>query len=145
MYILYSDDSILAGPSKKKIESIIEQIKATSLKITREGDIKDFLGINILKRDDGSIKLTQPCSTDQILKDLKLDNNNLKIKGTPSKVSQILNSGRKETPFDNSFQYRSVIGKLNYLEKATRSDKSYIMHQCAHFTSKLKANHARAI
>ena len=145
MYILYTDDSILAGPSKKEIESIIEEIKATGLNITREGDIKDFLGINIMRRDDGSIELKQPHLINQILKDLKMENDELKTKDTPSKVSQILNSGRKELPFDNSFHYRSVIGKLNYLEKATRSDISYITHQCARFTSKPRANHAKAI
>jgi len=145
MYVLYTDDSILAGPDKEEIESIIKQIKATGLNITREGDIKDFLGINIVKKDDGSIELTQPHLIDQILKDLKIDNDNLKVKDTPCKVSQILNSGRNETPFDNSFHYRSVIGKLNYLEKATRSDISYITHQCTRFTAKPKANHAKAI
>ena len=79
------------------------------------------------------------------MKDLKIDNDNLKVKETPSKVSQISNRGIKDAPFDNSFHYRSIIGKLNYSEKATWSDISYITHQCARFTSKPKANHAKAI
>ena len=70
---------------------------------------------------------------------------NLKTKETPTKVLQILNSGKSKPPFYNIFHYMSVIGKLNYLEKATISNLSYITHQYAHFTSKPKANHARAI
>ena len=145
MYILYKDDSILAGPDKNEIEDIIKSVKEAGLNITREGDISDFLGINITKRKDGSIGFTQPHLIDQILKDLKIDNENLKVKETPSKVSQILSSGMKDAPFDNSFHYRSIIGKLNYLEKATRSNISYITHQCACFTMKPRANHAKAI
>ena len=145
MYILYTDDSILAGPSKNEIESIIKDITKAGLKITLEGDIKDFLGINIIKKKNGSIELKQPHLIDQILNDLKVNDDKLKVKETPCKATQVLNSGKKEPPFDNSFHYRSVIGKLNYLEKATRSDISYITHQCARFTSNPKANHARAI
>ena len=145
LYVLYTDDSILAGPSKDEIESIINQIKDAGLNITREGDINDFLGINITKEKDGSIELKQPHLIDQILKDLKIDHDNVKIKETPCKVSQVLHSGKNNPPFDNSFHYRSVIGKLNYLEKGTRSDISYITHQCARFTSNPKANHAKAI
>ena len=44
-----------------------------------------------------------------------------------------------------SYNYRSVIGKLNYLEQATRSDISYITHQCARFTSDPKVEHAKSL
>eukprot|EP00978_Attheya_sp_CCMP212_P001297 scaffold2708_cov54-Attheya_sp.AAC.1 len=43
-------------------------------------------------------------------------------------------------PFDKSFEYRSVIGKLNYLEKATN-----ITHQCARFSSDPKVEHVKAL
>ena len=145
LYVLYTDDSILAGPDKDEIEGIIKKIEGTGLNITREGNISDFLGININKLPNGDIELKQPHLIDQILKDLKINDDNLKVKSTPSKVSQILHSGQKDAPFDNSFHYRSLIGKLNYLEKGTRSDISYITHQCARFTSNPKAMHAKAI
>ena len=46
---------------------------------------------------------------------------------------------------DNSFHYRSVIGKLNYLEKATRPDISFATHQCARYVADPKTSHARAV
>ena len=131
MYILYTDDSILAGPCQDEIQSIIQQIKNTGLQITEEGDIQDFLGINIVRKNDGSIELSQPHLIDQILHDLKMDDERLKPKDTPSKSSTILTRGDNDKDFDQSFHYRSIIGKLNYLEKGTRSDISYITHQCA--------------
>ena len=47
IYILYTDDSILFGPTQKEIDDCIEAIQAAGLEITVEGDIKDFLGVNI--------------------------------------------------------------------------------------------------
>ena len=70
VYVLYTDDSILAGPDKAEIEEIIEDIKKADLDITVEGDLQDFLGINIDRKEDGTIHMTQPHLIDQILKDL---------------------------------------------------------------------------
>jgi Reverse transcriptase (RNA-dependent DNA polymerase) len=63
MYVLYTDDSVLAGPDRSEIEQVIEDIKRAKLDITVEGDIQDFLGINIERKSDGTIHLTQPSST----------------------------------------------------------------------------------
>lgn len=145
MYVLYTDDSILAGPCEKEIQSIIQQIKNADLDITEEGDIQDFLGININRKENGTIELTQPHLIEQILSDLKMDVDKLKIKDVPCKSSSILTRGDNDKPFDRSFNYRSVIGKLNYLEKGTRSDISYITHQCARFTEAPKERHAAAV
>ena len=145
MYVLYTDDSILAGPDEQEINDIIKDIKRVGLNITEEGDIQDFLGINISKSEDGRIHLSQPHLIDQILKDLKMDIDNLTTKETPCKISEVLRANVNGKKFDNSFHYRSVIGKLNYLEKGTRSDISYITHQCTRFTEQPMDIHARAI
>ena len=145
MYVLYTDDSILAGPNKDEIKQIIKSIQNTGLNITIEGDLQDFLGINIKREDDGSIYLSQPHLIDQILSDLRLSDDNVKVKDTPAKLSQILTAGLNMKNFDESFNYRSIIGKLNYLERGTRSDISYIVHQCARFTANPKEQHAQAI
>ena len=85
---------------------------------------------------------------DQILKNLNfpdLDKGNIKGKTIPALSSTILKQDTDGKPFDNSFHYRSIIGKLNYLEKGTRSDIAYITHQCARFTEAPKETHAKAI
>lgn len=43
IYVLYTDDSILAGPDENEINKTIEEMKAI-LDITIEGDLNDFLG-----------------------------------------------------------------------------------------------------
>jgi len=60
-------------------------------------------------------------------------------------TSKVLTKGIGEKEFDRSFHYRSIIGKLNYLEKGTRSNISYITHQCARYTENPKNSHAKAI
>jgi hypothetical protein len=41
--------------------------------------------------------------------------------------------------------HAAIIGKLNYLEKSTRPDIAYAMHQCARFTSNPKVEQAKAV
>jgi hypothetical protein len=110
-----------------------------------EGDIQDFLGININRTKDGTVQLTQPHLIDNILQDLNLDKPNTVTKTTPASSSKILLRHSDSMPFYKSFEYRSVIGKLNYLEKVTISYISYITHQCARFSSDPKVEHGKAL
>jgi hypothetical protein len=47
IYALYTDDSILAGPDKKEIEKNIRDLKEVNLNIKEEGNLEDFLGVQI--------------------------------------------------------------------------------------------------
>ena len=70
LYVLYTDDSLLAGPDKAEIDRIIEELQSKAkLAITMEGDLADFLGVSIDRRPDGTIHLSQPHLIDQILED----------------------------------------------------------------------------
>jgi hypothetical protein len=145
MYALYTDNSILAGPDKNEIDDIVKDMKALKLDITEEGDLEDFLGVNMERKPYGTRHLTQPHLIDQILDNLQLNNKNVMTKKIPALSSKILSRHSESEDFNNWFNYRSVIGKLNYLEKSTRSDISYITHQCARFTSNPKVKHAQAL
>jgi hypothetical protein len=113
--------------------------------MTVEGDIQDFLGVNIDRKPNGEIHLTQPHLIDSILRDLRLDKDDTKIKTTPAASSKLLSRHSNSEPFDGSFNYKSVIGKLNYLDKASRSDISYATHQCARFAADPKMEHGKAV
>jgi Reverse transcriptase (RNA-dependent DNA polymerase) len=145
MYVLYTDDSVLAGPDRKEIDRVIKDIQKAKLNITVEGDIQDFLGINIDRKDDGSIHLTHPHLIDSIVKELRLDGPQTKTKATPAESSVILKRHLDSKDFDGAFDYRSIIGKLNYLEKGSRADIAYITHQCAISAVNPKVEHGDAI
>ena len=142
IYILYTDDSIITGPSNTDIDDAINAIKATGLEMTDEGEISDFLGVRV-STDKNCTTLSQEHLIDQILSDLKFQPNT-KTKDTPSSTS-ILKRHAHSPPHDNSFHYRSIIGKLGYLEKGCRPDISYITHQCARFSIHPTQDHAKAV
>jgi hypothetical protein len=76
-------------------------------------------------KPDGTIHLTQPHLIDQILQDLRL----AATKDTPAKVGVTLQQYPDSQPFDGHFIYRSVIGKINYLEKSTQPEIAYAVHR----------------
>ena len=101
--------------------------------MTVEGDLKDFLGVNIQREGDKFI-LTQPQLVDSILNSLHLEKGKSATRDTPMLSSRIL-QGEPETPkFDNHFNYRSVIGQIAYLEKSTRPEIAYAVHQCSRYS-----------
>ena len=63
-------------------------------------------------------------------------------KETPAASSRILMRNNNGDDHDKSFHYRSVIGKLYYLEKSTRPDILFATHQCACFATAPKRSHA---
>jgi hypothetical protein len=108
-----------------------------------ERDVNAFLGIKINKVTTKKIiTLTQPSLIQQILKE----------------VSITERSNRKYTPVDSiqyadvdgldridTWNYRSIVGKLNYLVNNTQPDISVAVHQCAQFCSHPKAIHELAV
>jgi hypothetical protein len=145
IYVLYTDDSILVGPDDNELDAIVSDMKSAGLNLTIEGRIDDFLGVNIDRRDDGTIHLTQPHLIDTILKEMRLHSDNVTVKTTPAAVSTILKRESRSEKFDGHFNYRSIIGKLNFLEKSTRPDISQAVHQAARFAADPKQSHGKAV
>jgi hypothetical protein len=106
-------------------------MKKAGLKLTVEGDISDFLGVQVERQTGGTIHLTQPHLIDQILQDLRLDGANVATTNAPAKVGVALHRHADSQPFNGHFNFRSVIGKIGYLEKSTRPVIACALHQCA--------------
>ena len=143
LYVVYNDDSLLAGPDKKEIDKIIDELqKKDKLSITVKGHLADVLGVSIDRRLNGTIHLSQPHLIDQILDHLRMNGTSVKLRLTPAASSKLLSRHSDSEPFDNSFNNHSLIGKLNCLKKATRSD---IVHQYARFVPDPKKEHGDAV
>ena len=67
------------------------------------------------------------------------------MKPTPAASTKLLTRDIYLPKFSNAFNYRRVIGQLNYLEKGTRPDIAYAVHQCARLCSDPRKTHAGAI
>ncbi len=74
-----------AGPDANEINTIIDELKSKAkLDITVEGNLADFLGVHIDRREDRTIHLSQPHLVEQILRDLRLDGKDTKPSLTPA-------------------------------------------------------------
>lgn len=87
--------------------------------VQEEGYLGDYLGIQITKDKDRSLLLTQPQLIESILQDLNLHQENVKGCTTPALKTVLIHRDAVWALFDSSFHCRSVIWKLNYLEKST--------------------------
>jgi hypothetical protein len=144
MLLVYVDDTIILGPIRSDVEEAICLIK-TKFQLGEEGDLCGCLAIKVTKLSDGTITLTQPHLIDNILTDLKLQSTRTTGRKTPALTSVLLKKDHKGIPFDSSFHYRSVIGKLNFLEKSMQPELAYAVHQCARFCSNPKRSHGEAV
>ena len=88
--------------------------------------------------------LMQPQLIDSIIKDLHLQSS-ANGRKTPSMTTSLLHKDTDGPEMTPDFHYRSVIGKLNFLEKSTRPDISISVHQCTRFSENPKRSHAEAV
>jgi hypothetical protein len=75
---------------------------------------------------------TQRALFDTINEDAGL--NGLKVKAVPAKVNKHLHAHIDKPSFTLNFNYRSMIGKLNYLAQTTRPEIMYATHQLAKYS-----------
>ncbi|KAI2507330.1 hypothetical protein MHU86_7050 [Fragilaria crotonensis] len=118
-------------PDDQELEDIIQEMKSVGLNLTVEGDISDFLGVQIDRVNATTFNLSQPHLINDVIKELRLDGKNVAIKKTTGASSKTLTRHLDSPPFDDHFNYRSVIGQMNYLEKCSRLDISCAVHQGA--------------
>jgi Reverse transcriptase (RNA-dependent DNA polymerase) len=152
--LIYTDDGILIGPSPGDLDAIIELLEAPvvtggkqthrAFNITDEGTLDEYLGVKVEHLPNGTIKLSQPQLIQQNLNDLGF-NERTTIKDSPAASTVRLHRDTSGKPYSDEWHYRSIIGKLNFLEKSTRPDIAYAVHQYARFCLEPKESHATAI
>ena len=108
---IHVDDTLVAADLLEDIEEFKENIKKR-FQITVNDKADKHLGVNILRRDGGSIKLTQPKLLKMILDefgdDIRRSRRRLSVPMKP--VSKSID----ESPFDRT-TYLHLLGMLNYL------------------------------
>ena len=148
--VLYVDDAYLTGPNKAEIDEAIESLKR-DFSLTDEGDLKDYLGVRIVRHSDGSAELLQPRMIDRCLHTIGIPtrehdaNTKVKTHDTPAETRPILHRDPKGPPRKENWNYRAAIGTLNYLQAMSRPEIAYAVHQCARFCNDPKLSHEKAV
>jgi hypothetical protein len=143
VFMVYTDDGIFCGPDQDEISECMTELGAR-FEITDEGDLDEYLGVKVTRTTDGTISLTQPHLIDSIIADLGFKDNT-KGKDTPAPSTASIDRDLNGKEHSESWEYRSVIGKLNFLEKSTRPDIAFAVHQCARYSSNPKESHSAAV
>ena len=134
LLVLYIDDAALFSLNSTAIYCEIMSLKQ-SFDLTDEGDLQDYLGTRLTKHPDGRIELQQKKTIDNCLELLGMGptSKNVKTHDTPEKSSKILHADENGANRKHAWNYRVVVGCLNYLQAMTRPDLVYSVHQCACF------------
>jgi hypothetical protein len=141
--IVYTDDCLIFARDDHIIDALIKTL-ASTYALEDQGTVNDYLGIRITKNEvTKEITMTQPGLIESILKDLNLLNPGAHTKDTPA--MGILHPDRQGHPREDTWNYRSLIGKLNYLAQNTRPDISFAVHQCTRFSNTPTALHELAV
>ena len=141
MVLLFCVDHFVTfSLSNDKIEGFYASLQ-TEFKIEDDGELKKHLGIQLDHRPDGSIHLRKPYLTQRIINMIP-GMDKYSDKHTPS-VKPPLDKNEGAQSRKNDFNYRSVIGSLNFLTNSTCPKAQFALHQCERFSidSKLPHDH----
>ena len=142
--LTYVDDCIIFTKTKAAADNVIESLRNgdENFDFTDDGDLTTYLGMDVIKNDK-TIELKQPHLISRILKAMGIDETFNEKSTTACKplLNKDLNGDNRTT----NWNYRQVIGMLNYLQGSTRPDLAMSVHQCARFCQQPMLSHERAV
>ena len=144
IFLHYVDDPLCLSPKSAEVDKFIQDLQDANFKVTDEGYINDYLVVKVTKRTDGCFGITQSHLIQQIFDDLSFTETTIE-KPSPAPSTKLLSRDLEGTPFGENWDYREIIGKMNFLDKSTRLDIDYATHQCARFSVNPKESHSKAV
>jgi hypothetical protein len=129
IFMVYVDDGIYVYPNMNAIDQSILELSTAGYDIEDMGDVNDYLRIFFESLPGGKVELSQPNLIDDVRRDVALTPNYL-TRRTPGRQS-VLGCSLRGDNFDGRFHYHAVVGKINFLEKGSRPEIAYSVHQCA--------------
>ena len=126
LFAIYVDNGIFASPNADDIDAAIKELQGINCDIEDHGSLSNYLGVNAKHTDQG-IYLTQPQLINQIIEGVSISHNALDNL-TPAPSTVVLNTDKGGKVFNHNFDYQSIVGKLNFLEKSTSPDIAYTVH-----------------
>ena len=142
--ISWVDDAVIIHKDPKTADQVIKGLESCGFTIDKEeadGGLANYLGVAIDKGPNETLILRQVGLIDRIIEATGMKNAN--PKSTPA--TEVLPRHLDAPPFDESYNYRSVVGMQSYLSNTTRPETAFANHQCARFSANPRKPHAAAI
>jgi hypothetical protein len=141
--ILYTDDCVLYARYTKEIESFVKTLRDDyKLTLNDPYPIDDFLGIPFPHKDNGELHMSRTGLIDAVTESAHIPKG--RLKNTPTPATEILHADKDGLARQESWNYSSIIGHLNYLPQNSRPDISFTVHQCK-LSKEPKALHEKAV
>jgi hypothetical protein len=138
---VYVDDILIFSPEKSLSNELFGQLQK-HLKIQDLGFPKTFLGLNIVRHQNGSISINQSGYIHRMLTRFQMEN--AYVAPTPLHESTNLLDA---TPYDkmaNMTLYQEIIGSLNHLAVYSRPDISNAVSQLSQFMQNPTETHMKS-
>jgi hypothetical protein len=142
--VLYTDDCLLYSRDTKDIDYFVKTLHDDyKLTINDPDPIDDFLRIHFSHQDNGELHMSQTGLIDAVTESVHIPKG--RLKNTPTPATEFLHADTEGIVRQESWNYPSVIGQLNYIAQNSRPDISFAVHQCARFSKEPKALHEKAV
>ena len=131
--LCYVDDCIVLSRDSKTVDNIVESLRTGEdiiakkkfkhkYHLTNDGGIKNYLGVEVTKKEDGTVELKQKYLIERILKALSLDLEMTDASKPTPAIKPLLHKDLAGLPRKYDWSYRSIVGMLGYLQASTRPD-----------------------
>jgi hypothetical protein len=141
--VLYTNDGLLYARDTKEIDTFVKALRNDYKLTLKDPDpIDDFLGIHFSHQENGELHMSQTGLIDAVTESAHIPKG--RLKNTPTPATAILHADKEGLARQESWNYPSIIGQLNYLAQNSRPDISFAVHQCARFSKEPKALHEKA-
>jgi len=144
IFVVYVDDGLVLDTKEARFSTFVKELRDIVLKVDDQGHPADYVGVNINNDNKGHYHFSQVALIDAIIEDVGLTRSH-KVKQVPANVSQQLHAFPESPTFQGTFNYRLVVGKLNYLAQTTRPDICTATHMSAKFSHDHRKEHGEAI
>jgi hypothetical protein len=142
--VLYTDDCLLYARDTKDIDTFVKTLRNYyKLTLNNPDPIDDFLGIHFSHQENGELHMSHTGLIDAVTESAQIPKG--RLKNTPTPATAILHSDKEGLTRQESWNYPSIIGQINYLAQNSRPDISFAVHQCARFSKEPMALHEKAV
>jgi hypothetical protein len=119
--VLYTDDCLFYARDTKYIDSFVKTL-CDDYKLTLNDPypIDDFLGTHFSHQDNGELHMSQTGLIDAVTESAHIPKG--RLKNTPTPATAVLHAATEGLARQESWNYPSIIGKLNYLAQNSRPD-----------------------
>jgi hypothetical protein len=141
--VIHVDDFIVVATDNHRIEDLKRDLKRTYT-LTEAPELESFIGMYLKHNQDGSITLSQPGYTNQMLEDFEVDH--LDIARTPmsTEFTDEANDKTRDLNYEEKMKFKKILGSLIFLLR-TRPDIAYAVIRLATRSQRAKLGDLNAI